>query len=27
VFHLKFVTDKEECLDCHEPEEIGMPEQ
>jgi cytochrome b subunit of formate dehydrogenase len=27
VFHLKFVTDKEECLDCHEPEEIGLPEQ
>jgi acetyl-CoA carboxylase beta subunit len=25
VFHEKFITDMEGCLECHEPEEIQMP--
>jgi hypothetical protein len=25
VFHEKFSTDMEGCLECHEPEEIQMP--
>jgi len=25
VFHEKFITNKEDCLECHEPDEIGMP--